>query len=257
MWTDTHTHLDKLKDPEEVMSRARSEGVRRLITVGTESEDWPEVLKLSEKFKSEVFGTLGMHPHRASSFDEQCETFLKKHLSDQSVIAVGEIGLDYYYEHSPKDIQKEVFYRQLCLAEEWGLPVEIHTRDAEEDTLAILKEFQGRVQGLLHCFTGSYQMARQALDWGFNISFSGIVTFKNSKDLQKTCRKIPLDRLHIETDAPYLAPVPHRGKENQPSWVIYVAQKICELHNVKEDQLSRQLEENTLNMFPKIQTGSA
>ena len=252
MWTDTHTHLDKLKDPEQIMDAARNAKVRRIITVGTEPEDWPEVLKFSKQFTMEVFGTLGMHPHRADSFNEECEIFLKKHLSDNSVVAVGEIGLDYYYEHSSRDIQKKVFYRQLCLAEEWGLPVEIHTRDAEEDTLAILREFQGRVKGILHCFTGSYKMAQQALDLGFNISFSGIVTFKNSKDLQETCKKIPLDRLHIETDAPYLAPVPYRGKENQPSWVVYVARKICELHNVKEDFLSQQLEKNTLKMFPKI-----
>ena len=131
----------------------------------------------------------GCIPIGPDSFNEECEAFLKKHLSDNSVVAVGEIGLDYYYEHSPRDIQKKVFYRQLCLAEEWGLPVEIHTRNAEEDTLAILKEFQGRVRGILHCFTGSYKMAQQALDLGFNISFSGIVTFKNSKDIQETCRK--------------------------------------------------------------------
>ena len=252
MWTDTHTHLDKLKDLKQVIDLARSERIRRMITVGTEPEDWPEVLKLSEQYAPEVFGTLGMHPHRAEGFNEDCEIFLKKHLSDKSVVAVGEIGLDYYYEHSPRDIQKKIFYRQLCLAEEWGLPVEIHTRDAEEDTLAILREFQGRVKGILHCFTGSYKMAQQALDLGFNISFSGIVTFKNSQALQETCKKIPLDRLHIETDAPYLAPVPYRGKENQPSWVIYVARKICELHNVTEELLSQQLEENTLKMFPKI-----
>ena len=252
MWTDTHTHLDKLKDPKQIMDAARSAKIRRIITVGTEPEDWMEVLKLSKQFTPEVFGTLGMHPHRADSFNEECEIFLKKHLSDNFVVAVGEIGLDYYYEHSPRDIQKKAFYRQLHLAEEWNLPVEIHTRDAEEDTLAILREFQGRVKGILHCFTGSYKMAQQALDLGFNISFSGIVTFKNSKDLQETCQKIPLDRLHIETDAPYLAPVPYRGKENQPSWVVYVARKICELHNVNEEVLSEQLEENTLKMFPKI-----
>ncbi|MCY4512935.1 MAG: TatD family hydrolase [Bdellovibrionales bacterium] len=257
MWTDTHTHLDKLTDPKQILEKARSEGVRRMITVGTEPEDWPEVLRLSSQFASEVFGTLGMHPHRADCFNEECEIFLKKHLSDPSIVAVGEIGLDYYYEHSPKDIQKETFVRQMSLAEEEGLPVEIHTRDAEEDTLAVLKEFQGRVQGILHCFTGSYGMAQKALDLGYNISFSGIVTFKKSQELQETCKKIPLNRLHIETDAPYLAPIPYRGKENQPSWVVYVARKVCELHNVTEELLSRQLEENTLKMFPKIKTKKA
>ena len=122
MWTDTHTHLDKLTDPKQILETARNEGVRRMITVGTEPEDWPEVLKLSSQFATEVFGTLGMHPHRADRFNEECEIFLKKHLSDPSIVAVGEIGLDYYYEHSPKGIQKEVFIRQMSLAEEERLP---------------------------------------------------------------------------------------------------------------------------------------
>ena len=252
MWTDTHTHLDKLQDPERAVKEAQSQGVHRMISVGTEPEDWPKILKLAGKFASGVFVTLGTHPQHAESFDEKSEGFLRKHLSEKSVVAVGEIGLDYYYERSPHNIQKEVFRRQLQLAEEWGLAVEIHTRDAEEDTLTLLREFRGRVRGLLHCFTGSYNMARQALDLGFNISFSGIVTFKNSRELQETCKKIPLDRLHIETDAPYLSPHPFRGKENRPDRVIYTARKICELHNVTESLLSEQLEKNTLSLFPKI-----
>ena len=253
MWTDTHTHLDKLKNPKEAKERALREGVRRLITIGTEFEDWPDVLKHTAS--PGVFGALGLHPHSADGFNRECEEFLREHLSQDSIVAVGEIGLDYHYERSPRDVQKKAFDRQLCLAEELDLPVEIHTRDAEEDTLAFLREFQGRVRGLLHCFTGSYEMARQALDCGFHISFSGIVTFKNSRDLQEVCKKIPLDCLHIETDAPYLSPAPHRGKENEPARLIHTARKVCELKDVEEQALSRRLEENVLKLFPKIQTG--
>lgn len=252
MWIDTHAHLDKLEpEPEVILKEAKQSSVDTIFTIGTSLTDWPKVLQLANTFPN-VYGTLGMHPHDAKDFNEECKVFLKSHLSEKNIVAVGEIGLDYYYSHSPKEIQKEVFHEQLCLAEEFKLPVEIHTREAEEDTLYFLKEFRGRLKGLLHCFTSSYDMARKALDFGFNISFSGILTFKKSEDLQALCKKIPLDRIHIETDSPYLAPVPHRGKENQPAWVSFVAQKVSEIHNVELDQLSYQLQKNTLNLFPKI-----
>ena len=252
MWIDTHAHLDKLKpEPETVLKEAEHSLVDTVFTIGTCLNDWPEVLRLSNAFPN-VYGTLGMHPHEGKDFNEDCRDFLKKHLSDKNIVAVGEIGLDYYYSHSPKEAQKEAFYQQFCLAEEFQLPVEIHTRQAEEDTLYFLKEFRGRVKGLLHCFTSSYDMAKKALDFGFNISFSGILTFKKSEELQAICKKLPLDRIHIETDSPYLAPVPHRGKENQPAWVSLVAHKVCEIHNIEPDFLSEQLKQNTFALFPKI-----
>lgn len=251
MWIDTHAHLDKLKPgPADILKEANLSSVETVFTIGTSLKDWPVVLDLAKDFPN-VYGTLGTHPHEASDFNESSEAFLKNHLSDKNIVAVGEIGLDYYYTHSPKEIQKEVFHRQLCLAEDFHLPVEIHTREAEEDTLHFLKEFRGRLKGLLHCFTSSYHMARKALDFGFNISFSGILTFKKSEDLRELCKKIPLDRLHIETDSPYLAPVPNRGKENQPAWVSFVAGQVCEIHNVTPEHLSQQLKKNTLDIFPK------
>ena len=253
MWTDSHAHLDKLTSYEEALKKAKENSVHRVITIGTEYEDWPKVISLTEK--AQVYGTLGLHPHEAEKYDENCESFLKKHLSHKQIVAVGEIGLDYYYEHSSKDVQKDVFHRQLSLAEDFKLPVEIHSRNAEEDTLSLLKEFRGRVKGLLHCFTSSYEMASKALDYGFNISFSGVLTFKNAEDLRKTCSKMPLNRIHIETDCPYLAPVPHRGKENQPAWVVHVAETVCDIHKVDKDFLSSQLEENTLEVFSKIEKG--
>ena len=189
MWIDTHAHLDKLKpEPEIILKEAKRFSVDAVFTIGTSLTDWPEVLQLANAFPN-VYGALGMHPHDAKDFNEECKTFLKNHLLDKNIVAVGEIGLDYYYSHSPKEIQREVFHQQLCLAEEFQLPVEIHTREAEEDTLHFLQKFRGRLKGLLHCFTSSYDMAKKALDFGFNISFSGILTFKKSEDLQTLCKK--------------------------------------------------------------------
>ncbi|MBC6415916.1 MAG: TatD family hydrolase [Bdellovibrionales bacterium] len=253
MWIDTHCHIDKLKEsPENVINLAKKKGVLCLLTIGTELKDWNQVLSLSKKHSPYVYGTLGMHPHKAQSFDDSCDTFLRKHLPSQRIVGVGEIGLDYFYENSSSDIQKEVFEKQLNLAEEFHLPVEIHTRSAESDTLYFLKKYQSKVQGLLHCFTGSYDLAKQALDCGFNISFSGILTFKKAESLRKTCKKIPLDRIHIETDSPFLCPEPHRGKENNPSYIPFIAQLVAKLHKIDLETLSQQLKENTYKLFPKI-----
>ena len=255
MWIDTHCHIDKLKlSPEEILNSAKKSDVFCILTIGTELEDWSEVLSLSEKHSPFIYGTLGMHPHTAQNFDESCETFLNENLSSKAIVGVGEIGLDYFYNNSPKDKQKEVFDKQLDLARSFQLPVEIHTRSAEKDTLFFLKKYQSQVRGLLHCFTGSYDLAKKALDYGFNISFSGILTFKNSESLRETCKKIPLDRIHIETDSPFLAPAPYRGRENQPSYVSLVADCVAKIHQVSLDQLSQQLKENTYRLFPKIQT---
>ena len=253
MWIDTHAHIDKLKlSLSEVLDKAFTAGVFRIVTIGTEKEDWSEVIALSEKHAPQIYGTLGMHPHTAKDFNKDCEIFLEKNLNLKRIVALGEIGLDYFYERSDPQKQKEVFEKQLSLAENFSLPVEIHTREAEKDTLFFLKQFKTKVRGLLHCFTGSYELAKQALDCGFNISFSGILTFKKAEELRQVCKKIPLDRLHIETDCPFLAPEPHRGKENQPAYVPLVAQCVSDLHQVNLQTLSDQLKKNTWDLFPKI-----
>lgn len=253
MWIDTHAHIDKLKlRPEEVLERAGQAAVYRILTIGTERGDWDAVISLSEKYSPQVYGALGMHPHTAKEFTEDCELVLKKGLSLKRIVALGEIGLDYFYKYSDTQKQKEVFERQMSLAADLTAPVEIHTRAAERDTAFFLQQFKGRVRGLLHCFTSSYSLAKQALDCGFNISFSGILTFKNAEDLRETCKKIPLDRLHIETDSPFLAPAPHRGKENQPAYVSLLAQFAADLLKVDLQAFSDQLKENTWNLFPKI-----
>ena len=253
MWIDVHAHIDKLKkSPLEILDDCQEAGVFRVLTIGTELKDWSTVVFLSEKHAPQVYGTLGMHPHTAKDFNEDCEAFLKKHLKLKRIVAVGEIGLDYFYKNSDIQKQKEIFEKQLSLASDFDMPVEIHTREAEEDTAFFLNQFKGQTRGLLHCFTGSYNLAKKALNCGFNISFSGILTFKNAESLRETCKKIPLDRLHIETDSPFLAPDPYRGKENQPAYVSLVAQLVADLHKVDLQTLSKQLKENALNMFPKI-----
>ena len=248
-WTDVHTHLNMLDIPaESAVREAASTGVKQMITIGTEPKDWPQVIHFSKQF-SQVKGALGMHPHSAKLYSDEVEEILRKKLDTEEVISCGEIGLDYHYEYSKKGKQKEVFYRQMVLAKEKKLPVEIHTRSAEEDTIHILRQFKGSVRGLLHCFSGTWSLARAALDMGFNISFSGIVTFKKAEELREVCRKVPLDRMHLETDAPYLAPVPHRGKQNKPAWVVHTAQVVAGLHKVSLLELSQKTQNNYHNLF--------
>lgn len=248
-WTDVHTHLNMLEDSvTEVLKEAEQQGVKRVVTIGTEPEDWSEVLRFSKTFP-QVKGALGVHPHSAKIYDDHVEQKLKEDLEREGIIACGEIGLDYYYKYSEKEKQKEVFYRQMLLASEKKLPVEIHTRSAEEDTITILKKFNGSVRGLLHCFTGTWNLASKALDLGFNISFSGIITFKKAEELREVCRKVPLDRLHLETDAPYLAPVPQRGKKNKPAWVVHTAGVVADLHGISLIELSQKTQNNYKNLF--------
>jgi TatD DNase family protein len=195
---------------------------------------------------------MGVHPHDAAQFTDESEATLRSHLSYQRLVAVGEIGLDYYYDNAPRKQQREAFEKQMEIAAENGLPVEIHTRDAEQDTAEVLRKYKGRVRGLLHCFTGSWDLAKTALDMGFHISISGVVTFKNAQDLRDTVVKLPLDALHVETDAPFLAPIPHRGKKNQPAWVVHVAETVALLKNVSMDQLSSQTRANALDLFTRM-----
>lgn len=248
-WTDVHTHLNMLDISAELaVKEAVDAGVKRIITIGTEPEDWPEVIRFSKNFPS-VKGALGVHPHSAKLYNDKVENILKEKLNEEEIISCGEIGLDYYYECSEKEKQKEAFYRQMLLASEKKMPVEIHTRSAEEDTIAILKQFRGSVRGLLHCFTGTWALAQKALNLGFNISFSGILTFKKSEEIREVCRKVPLDRLHLETDAPYLAPVPQRGKKNKPAWVVHTAQVVADIHKVSLLELSQKTQNNYKNLF--------
>jgi len=253
-WIDVHTHLDRLEGgPEVALRQAQDAGVKRLITIGTEPADLPLVIELSEKFAPHVFCTIGVHPHDGVKYNSEVGEFLRKNASHPRVVAIGEIGLDYYYNQSPKEEQLLAFREQLQIAADVGLPVEIHTRDAEEDTVKILKEFEGRVKGIIHCFTGTEFLAREALNLGYNISISGVVTFKNADSLRSIVRDVvPLDRLHVETDAPFLAPVPMRGKSNTSAYVVHTAQVVADLKNVSLQTLSEQTKKNAEKLFFKL-----
>lgn len=254
-WTDVHTHLDKLEvTPEQALKNAAEVGVERCITIGTCVEDLPVVLGLAEKFAPKVFCTLGIHPHDAETYNNEIEEWIRENAENPRVVALGEMGLDYYYtkDEPSKDVQRAVFKRQIELALELGLPIEVHTRDAEDDTKKILEPYRGKLKGLLHCFTGSKDLADWAVDFGFHFSISGVVTFKNADDLRATVASIPLKHLHVETDAPFLAPVPHRGKKNEPSFMLNTAQKIAELHQISLEQLASQVELNAKYLFPKL-----
>lgn len=251
-WIDVHTHLNMLDQPDLGLAEAKANGIETLITIGTCPEDLPVVIKLASDHAPMVYGTLGIHPHDAKLFDQNVDDFLLEHLDLPRIVGVGEIGLDYHYDHSPRDVQQAAFRRQLEIAVEKKLPVEIHTRDAEEDTIKILKEFKGQVRGIIHCFTGTEWLAREALSLGFNLSFSGVVTFKNADSLRAVVQATPLDRLHIETDAPFLAPVPLRGQKNVPAFIIHTAEKVASLKGVTLVELSQQTRKNALAVFPKL-----
>lgn len=252
-WIDVHTHLNFLKEsPESAMQAAREAGVERFITIGTEPKDHNVVLELAKKYYPEVMCTLGVHPHEAGIYTPEVEAFFETHLPSKEVAAVGEIGLDYYYKNSSPEEQKPVFKAQLELASRHNLPVEIHTRDAEQDTFEILQSMQGKVTGLLHCFTGTKWLAAKALDLGFDISISGVVTFKNADDLRDVVRFVPLDRLHVETDAPFLAPVPMRGKSNVPAFVVHTARCVADLKGITLEELETAVGNNARRLFKKL-----
>lgn len=252
-WIDVHTHLNMLENnPEAVIAAAQANNIGYMITIGTGSDDLEKVIEYATKYSPTVFGTLGYHPHEAKDFTPEAELFMRKNLNHPRIIGVGEIGLDYYYNHSPHDVQREVFRKQMGLAEEFDLPVEIHTRDAEQDTIEILQEYKGRVKGLLHCFTGTQWLADEALAIGYNISISGVVTFKSADELRAVVKSVPLDRLHIETDAPFLTPVPFRGKKNEPALLVHTAQVVAQLKGITVEELAVATSDNAKKLFSRI-----
>ena len=254
MWIDAHTHLEMLEgDTLEILKEAQKEGVGHFITIGCHPQDFSRVCDIAQKNYPVVAATLGVHPHEAKFYSTEVENQIRQASKEKFVIGVGEIGLDYFYNHSEPAIQREVFHKQMALAAELDLPVEIHSRDTEDDTLTELKKWRGKVRGMMHCFSGSQKLADGALDCGFFISLSGVITFKNAQPLRDIVRDVPLDRLLVETDAPFLAPVPMRGKKNQPAFVVHTALKVCEIKGVRADDLQVTLEKNVRTLFPKWQ----
>jgi TatD DNase family protein len=248
MFVDSHAHLDVPNydaDRAEVISRARQSGVGLILEIcGSDiAKGSLDVgLKLAEGYPF-IYAAVGVHPHEASLYDEALERKLLAMSDHEKVIGWGEIGLDYHYDHSPRDAQRRVFSRQLQLALERRLPAIIHTREAEDDTIQILREDWAdagghAVGGIIHCFTGTQKLADAAIELGFHISFSGVLTFKNAGDLREVARSVPMERLLVETDCPYLAPLPHRGKRNEPAFVLETAAKLAELKSVGVEEIA-------------------
>jgi TatD DNase family protein len=252
---DSHCHLNYpglVEDEEGVLTRARERGVEGFLNISTRQREWAEVVAAAERHE-DVWASIGVHPHEADAHPDLGTAALVEAASHPKVVAIGECGLDYYYDKSDRDSQKARFRAQIEAARQSGLPLIIHTRDAEEDTAAILTEeaAKGGVRGVLHCFTGTQWLADRGLEIGFYISLSGIVTFKNAKDLQEVAKTIPDDRLLVETDAPFLAPVPNRGKPCEPAFVADTAAFVANLRGTDPNTLAAQTTANFFRLFDR------
>ena len=257
MLVDSHCHLDfpdYAGDVDGVVGRARAAGVGVCLSIGTELSRFPGVRAVAEKFP-DVWCSVGVHPHEAEKELLSDAAPLLAETGHPKVVGIGETGLDYFYEHSPRVPQQANFRFHIAAARTTGLPVIVHTRDADDDTIEILRDEMGKgaFTGLIHCFTGTQRLADAALELGLYISVSGIATFKNSAALRDVIKTVPLERLLVETDAPFLAPVPNRGKTNEPAFVVHTAKMLAELKGVTPDELAAATTDNFFRLFAKVQ----
>jgi TatD DNase family protein len=243
---DTHAHLDTLSDPpEEVLARARAAGVERVVSVGSGLASCRATLEIARS-DGEVWAVLGVHPHQAADEDAERLDELRELLGDERAVAVGETGLDFYRDYAPRELQRDLFARELDLAAELGKPVVVHTRDAEEETAAALEAFPGTV--VLHCFS-SPALLPVALERGYYVSFAGNVTYPKAEELRDSARRVPADRLLVETDSPYLSPQPRRGRPNEPANVVHTAAALAEALGDEPESLAAQLDANAAAAF--------
>jgi TatD DNase family protein len=253
---DSHCHLDFPDfgpEVDEVVARAHAAGVGLMVTISTKVSEFDRVKAVAERFPH-VYCTVGIHPHEAASEPETDTATLVALAQHPKVVGIGETGLDYFYEHSPREAQQRNFRAHIAASRETGLPLVVHTRDADEDTARILDEEMGKgaFPGLLHCFTSGPELAEKAIELGLYVSFSGIVTFRNAESLRETAATVPMERLLVETDAPYLAPVPKRGKRNEPSFVVHTAARLAEIKGVSAEALAEATTANFLRLFARV-----
>jgi len=255
MLIDSHCHLDYLArdgNLDGALERARTAGVSPMLTISTKLREF-DVIRAIADAEPDVFCSVGVHPHEAEKEPETATAELIRLAEHPKAVGIGETGLDYFYEHSPRDVQQTVFRAHIAAARETALPLIVHTRDAEDDTIAIMEDEmeKGAYPGLIHCFSGTQRLADAALAMGFYISISGIVTFKKAEELREVVRTVPLDRLLVETDSPYLAPMPHRGKPNEPAFTAHTAAKVAELKGVGSAEIAEITTENFRRLFTK------
>ena len=252
---DSHCHLNYeglVERQEEVLGNARARGITGFLNISTRQREWNDVISVAER-NADVWATVGVHPHEADAHPDLGSAALIEASSHSNVIAIGECGLDYYYDKSDRAAQRERFQAHIEAARASGLPLVVHTREAESDTAEMLEEAvrKGGVTGVLHCFTGSAELARKGLDLGFYVSLSGIVTFKNAQDLQETAKWLPADQMLVETDSPFLAPVPHRGKPCEPAFVADTAAFVADLRGESLEALAGATTANFFRLFSK------
>ena len=252
MWFDTHAHVDGEQfnqDRAEVIQRAAAAGVGRFINIGCNRESIRRTIALIERYDN-IYGTVGLHPHDADSMTDGLLEEMRDWAAHPKMMAIGEIGLDFHYDYSPREVQRQAFRRQIRLAGELGLPVAIHDREAHRECLDILTEEGGWAHGgIFHCYSGSAETAAEILKNGFYISFSGVVTFKNAEKLRRAAAAVPLDRLLVETDCPYLSPQPYRGKRNEPAYVVETGKALAELHGVTYEEMAERTWDNACRVY--------
>lgn len=255
MFIETHCHLDYLKELplEEILQKSKEAEIEKVVTIGVDPENLDSVKALAETYH-QVYYTQGIHPHDSRLMTAEVFEKIRSRVNEPKMVAIGEIGLDYHYNNSLPEIQRQVFEQQLQLAVDSDLPVVIHTRDAEEDTIAILRNFSKTLKrkGVIHSFTSSVELAKFVLEEDFYVGINGIVTFKKAENVQEVARITPVDRILFETDSPFLTPVPHRGKENAPYYLPFVAKKIAELRGEDVNILAQAVRENSFRCFSKL-----
>lgn len=262
MLIDSHCHLDYLQregeELAEVVARAEANGVAGMVTIGTKLSEIDTVIAIAERFP-QVWCSVGVHPHESAEQGQSTPDRLLELANHPRVVGIGETGLDYFYEHSPRAEQRESFRAHIAAARESGLPLIVHSRDADEETLEILGEEQGKgaFTGVIHCFSSGLELAKGALDLGMMISLAGILTFKKAQSLRDTAAEVPMDRLLVETDSPYLAPVPHRGKQNEPAYVRNTAAMLAEVKGVELEEIARTTSDNFFRLFSRAERPAA
>lgn len=247
---DTHTHINMIESIsiEEILNNAKENGIEKVIVPSANPKDFPEIAELINKYDN-VYGMLGVHPSDAKDWDDSLINQIKDLCNNKKIVAIGEIGLDYYWDKSFNDLQKDVFIKQIKLANELNLPLDVHDREAHKDTFDILKQYNINSKVVMHCFSGSVEFAKECVKEGYYIGIGGVVTFKNAIKMKEVAKHIPLEYIILETDAPYLTPVPYRGTENQPAYVKYVAEEIAKLKEISYEEVKNVTTSNAERIF--------